>query len=45
MKWIWDNSLIGDPVVVTGTQRHAQDLWNTYDDWNVSWPSWSKGNA
>jgi lipoprotein-anchoring transpeptidase ErfK/SrfK len=45
MKWIWDNSLLGDPVVVTGTPRHHQDLGNTYDDWNVPWQTWSRGNA
>jgi lipoprotein-anchoring transpeptidase ErfK/SrfK len=45
MKWIWDNSLTGDPVIVTGTPRHHQDVGNTYDDWNIAWPTWSKGDV
>jgi lipoprotein-anchoring transpeptidase ErfK/SrfK len=45
MKWIWDNSLLGDPVIVTGTSRHHQDQTNTYDDWNISWQTWSQGDV
>jgi lipoprotein-anchoring transpeptidase ErfK/SrfK len=45
MKWIWDHSLVGDPVVVSATGRDGQDLTNRYDDWNVPWSKWSKGNA
>jgi lipoprotein-anchoring transpeptidase ErfK/SrfK len=45
MKWVWANSLAGDPVVVTGTVRQQQDLWNTYDDWNVPWATWSRGDT
>jgi lipoprotein-anchoring transpeptidase ErfK/SrfK len=45
MKWIWDNSLLGDPVIVTGTPRHHQDRTNTYDDWNIAWQNWNRGNA
>jgi lipoprotein-anchoring transpeptidase ErfK/SrfK len=45
MKWIWDNSLVGDPVVITGSDRSGQNLWNIYDDWNVPWSTWAKGNA
>ncbi|HEX3829360.1 MAG TPA: Ig-like domain-containing protein [Sporichthyaceae bacterium] len=45
MKWIWDNSLLGDPVIVTGTSRHHQDQTNTYDDWNISWQTWSRAQS
>jgi lipoprotein-anchoring transpeptidase ErfK/SrfK len=44
-KWIWDNSLLGDPVVITGSNKNTQDLSNRFDDWNVPWSTWSKGNA
>jgi lipoprotein-anchoring transpeptidase ErfK/SrfK len=44
-KWVWDNSLLGDPVVITGSARSGQDIYNRYDDWNVPWSTWSRGNA
>ncbi|MGQ0846336.1 MAG: Ig-like domain-containing protein [Sporichthyaceae bacterium] len=45
MRWIWKNSLLGDPIVVTGSPRPYEDLTNRYADWNVSWEKWKKGNA
>ncbi|MGH3344665.1 MAG: L,D-transpeptidase [Carbonactinosporaceae bacterium] len=44
-KWLYENSLLGDPVVVTGSPVGYEDLWNLYADWNVSWREWSAGNA
>ena len=44
-KWIWENSMLGDPVVITESERDGQQLYNRFDDWNVSWATWSKGNA
>lgn len=44
MRWIWENSLLGDPIVVTGSPRKHNDLTNRYADWNISWARWSKGN-
>jgi lipoprotein-anchoring transpeptidase ErfK/SrfK len=45
MRWIWEHSMVGDPVVITNSGRCGQNLWNSYDDWNVSWATWLKGNA
>ncbi len=44
-RWIWEHSLLGDPVVVTGSSKSYKDLTNRYADWNISWTKWSKGNA
>jgi lipoprotein-anchoring transpeptidase ErfK/SrfK len=44
-KWIWQHSLLGDPVVITGSNKSSQDIYNRYDDWNIPWSTWSKGNA
>jgi lipoprotein-anchoring transpeptidase ErfK/SrfK len=43
-KWIWDHSLLGDPVMVTGSDKDTQGKTNRIDDWNISWATWSKGN-
>lgn len=45
MRWIWKNSIVGDPVVVTGSPEEHKDLTNRYADWNIPWSRWSKGNA
>ncbi|MGH3328553.1 MAG: L,D-transpeptidase [Streptomycetales bacterium] len=44
-KWLYENTLLGDPVVVTGSPVGYDELWNLYADWNVSWQEWSAGNA
>jgi lipoprotein-anchoring transpeptidase ErfK/SrfK len=45
-KWIWDNSMLGDPVLVHGSSsQHPQTVANRYDDWNIPWATWRKGNA
>jgi lipoprotein-anchoring transpeptidase ErfK/SrfK len=44
-KWVWQNSLLGDPVVITGSAKDGQDVYNRYDDWNIPWSTWSRGNA
>ena len=44
-KWLFANTLIGDPIVVTGSPRPYNDLANRYADWNVPWAKWSAGNA
>ena len=45
MRWIWEHSLLGDPLIVTGSPREHHDLTNRYADWNISWATWKKGNA
>ncbi|KWW99435.1 ErfK/YbiS/YcfS/YnhG family protein [Carbonactinospora thermoautotrophica] len=42
--WLFENTRIGDPVEVTGTDREME-LGNGYGDWNVPWSTWRKGNA
>jgi lipoprotein-anchoring transpeptidase ErfK/SrfK len=45
-KWIWQNSMLGDPVIVHGSaSKHPQTVANRYDDWNIPWSTWVKGNA
>ncbi len=39
--WMWNNSSVGDVVVVKNTGR-KQDLGNGITDWNISWPKWLK---
>ncbi|TAK71045.1 MAG: L,D-transpeptidase [Actinomycetota bacterium] len=43
-KWLYDNTHLGDVVVVTGTSRQ-QDLGNGITVWNESWADWLKGSA
>jgi lipoprotein-anchoring transpeptidase ErfK/SrfK len=45
MAWLYDNSIIGDPVIVTGSDRPHGVLWNLFMDWNVPWAQWARGNA
>ena len=45
MAWLYDNSIIGDPVIVTGSDRPHGVLWNLFMDWNVPWSQWARGNA
>lgn len=45
MRWIWKNSVVGDPVIVTGSPEEYKDLTNRYADWNIPWSRWKRGNA
>jgi lipoprotein-anchoring transpeptidase ErfK/SrfK len=42
--WLFNESMIGDPVEYTGTDKHMT-LTNGYGDWNLSWASWKAGSA
>ena len=45
MRWVYNHSIPGDPIVVTGSPKPYTNLFNRYADWNVPWAKWSKGNA
>ncbi|WP_232524868.1 L,D-transpeptidase [Nocardioides mangrovicus] len=42
--WLFNNSMIGDPVEYTGTDK-PMTLTNGYGDWNMSWADWQQGSA
>jgi lipoprotein-anchoring transpeptidase ErfK/SrfK len=42
--WLFSRTLIGDPVVTTGTSRRTEDG-NGYSDWNMSYTQYKKGSA
>ena len=42
--WLYENTLIGDPVVTTGTSRSIEPG-NGYSDWDVSYATYAKGSA
>jgi lipoprotein-anchoring transpeptidase ErfK/SrfK len=42
--WMYNNTLIGDPVITTGTNRRM-DPGNGYGDWNLSYTQYKKGSA
>jgi lipoprotein-anchoring transpeptidase ErfK/SrfK len=44
-RWLFQNTIPGDAVVITASPRPYNDLGNRYADWNVPWSTWSKGNA
>jgi lipoprotein-anchoring transpeptidase ErfK/SrfK len=44
MKTLFDESMVGDAVIVTGSPRPFGALTNQISDWNVSWSSWLGGN-
>lgn len=44
-RWVYNHSITGDPIVVTGSPKPYTNLFNRYADWNVPWAKWSKGNA
>jgi lipoprotein-anchoring transpeptidase ErfK/SrfK len=39
-KWFYDNSLVGDPVVTTGTSRPMEVNNTLGGTFNVAWPAW-----
>jgi lipoprotein-anchoring transpeptidase ErfK/SrfK len=45
MAWLWKNTIVGDPVVVTGSPKAFDDLENRIADWNIPWATWVKGNT
>ena len=44
-KWLYENSIVGDPVVFVGSPKPFDDLQNRIADWNVPWAQWKAGNA
>lgn len=42
--WLYENSLIGDPVVTTGTTRGLEQG-NGWADWDISFAKYAKGSA
>jgi hypothetical protein len=42
--WLYSNTLIGDPVITTGTNRRIEDG-NGWSDWNLSYAQYKKGSA
>lgn len=42
--WLFENTRIGDPVQVQGTERKLQNG-NGWTDWNLSWEEYVKGSA
>jgi lipoprotein-anchoring transpeptidase ErfK/SrfK len=42
--WLYENTLIGDPVVTTGTNRGIEKG-NGLMDWDISWSEYKKGSA
>ena len=43
-RWIYQNSLVGDPVSISGTPVHAAQG-NGWTVWDMSWASYLKGSA
>lgn len=43
--WLFNQTLIGDPVITTGTKRQMEPGNGTGGDWNISWAKWSAGSA
>jgi lipoprotein-anchoring transpeptidase ErfK/SrfK len=44
-KWLYQNTIVGDPVVVVGSSKPFDDLANRVADWTVPWEKWKAGNA
>jgi lipoprotein-anchoring transpeptidase ErfK/SrfK len=42
--WLFNRTLIGDPVVTTGSSRGVE-YGNGYSDWNMSYAQYKKGSA
>ncbi|MEU7694530.1 L,D-transpeptidase [Microbispora hainanensis] len=43
-KWFKNNTLIGDPIIVTGTPRRLEAT-NGWSYWQDSWPQWLKRSS
>ncbi|MBM7788736.1 L,D-transpeptidase family protein [Tenggerimyces flavus] len=45
-RWIYNNSLVGDPVEVVGGGGSQMPVWgNGLGDWNMSWNKWQQAKA
>ncbi|MDQ1633427.1 MAG: hypothetical protein QOJ32_236 [Frankiaceae bacterium] len=44
-EWLFNNSLVGDPVETTGTGREMEPGNGWGGGWNVSWAEWKAGSA
>ena len=42
--WLFNRTLIGDPVITTGTSR-GMEYGNGWSDWNMSYAKYKKGSA
>ena len=42
--WLYERTLVGDPVVTTGSSKQME-RGNGYGDWNVSYKQYQKGSA
>jgi lipoprotein-anchoring transpeptidase ErfK/SrfK len=43
-QWYYNQTLRGDPVIVTGTTRHMEPG-NGWTDWNTTWAAYKAGSA
>lgn len=43
-KWLFEQTRIGDPITVKGTERKLQNG-NGWTDWDLSWEEYVKGSA
>ena len=43
--WLFNQTLIGDPVITTGTGRQMEPGNGTGGDWDISWAKWLAGSA
>ena len=43
--WLFNQTLIGDPVITTGTRQQMEPGNGTGGDWNISWARWMAGSA
>ncbi|HET9653783.1 MAG TPA: Ig-like domain-containing protein [Kineosporiaceae bacterium] len=44
-QWLFDQTLVGDPVITTGTGRQMEPGNGTGGDWDISWAAWVAGSA
>jgi lipoprotein-anchoring transpeptidase ErfK/SrfK len=43
-KWLFDRTLMGDPITVKGTEEKLENG-NGWTDWNMSWEQYKRGSA
>jgi hypothetical protein len=43
-RWLYQNSLVGDPVRISGTSRHVAPG-NGWTAWDMSWTDYIKNSA